>query len=568
MSNEYNPPLGIAFRLCGLASDRVLFSRVSPSPEVFHHPKSEVYPDQWFVAIPGSGQNAGCYAIKSKNTGKVLFSRMSPDPRVGHIDGDGKYPDNWFKFEAGSGKYAGYFRLRAVASDTVLVSRTSTGTDTQVINYPATSAKYDDQYFTILFDKDQLSTKGQSNLGGLQYARPRITTLDASRLPTPPGGWKFANLVNPSKPDSNLSHYPVLLFGSYTYTALSSAKDDNRMKIVAWDRNRNLVKELEKPGARYLWNITFNAGNQTVTFTGQSNQSIQATLDELVVRPAVVYLPSSSGPILPYTLTYAAADPSRFPVIKNGPYSFWPASFKDGRKSFCIAVADRDNLVQKLIECPGGKVIRDVQVNDAQRTIGLIGQDGSKATFNYDIALTCFYDFWLLVVGPGLIAGAAASGLDRPYIPRYKLSALERASLVGYSKFPCGPFDNTGRREDIFDSPFPRYQELPYSAAVVESGWSRIVDSTLISTKNPSISRNTFFVTSSRISTNTCDNRQSWPYPLQLPTHLILCPLTIRPFEILSCAPHQLDQHIPGKVFWTLCLFSFFMRSDRCYWCL
>lgn len=393
MSNEYNPPLGIAFRLCGLASDRVLFSRVSPSPEVFHHPKSEVYPDQWFVAIPGSGQNAGCYAIKSKNTGKVLFSRMSPDPRVGHIDGDGKYPDNWFKFEAGSGKYAGYFRLRAVASDTVLVSRTSTGTDTQVINYPATGAKYDDQYFTILFDKDQLSTKGQSNLGGLQYARPRITTLDASRLPTPPGGWKFANLVNPSKPDSNLSHYPVLLFGSYTYTALSSAKDDNRMKIVAWDRNRNLVKELEKPGARYLWNITFNAGNQTVTFTGQSNQSIQATLDELVVRPAVVYLPSSSGPILPYTLTFAAADPSRFPVIKNGPYSFWPASFKDGRKSFCIAVADRDNLVQKLIECPGGKVIRDVQVNDAQRTIWLIGQDGSKATFNYDIALTCFYDF-------------------------------------------------------------------------------------------------------------------------------------------------------------------------------
>lgn len=135
----------------------------------------------------------------------------------------------------------------------------------------------------------------------------------------------------------------------YTYTALSSAKDDNRMKIVAWDRNRNLVKELEKPGARYLWNITFNAGNQTVTFTRQSNQSVQATLDDLVVRPAVVYLPSSSGPILPYTLTYAAADPSRFPVIKNGPYSFWPVSFKDGRNSFCIAVADRDNLVQKLM---------------------------------------------------------------------------------------------------------------------------------------------------------------------------------------------------------------------------
>lgn len=214
MSNEFIPPSGIAFRLCGLASDRVLFSRVSPSPEVFHHPKSEVYPDQWFVAIPGSGQYAGCYAIKSKNTGKVLFSRVSPDPRVGHIDGDGKYPDNWFKFETGSGKYAGYFRLRAVSSDTVLVSRTTTGTATQVINYPANKEKYDDQYFTALFDK--------GNLGGPQYARPRITTLDASRLPTPPGGWKFTNLVDPSKLDSNLSRYPVLLFGSYTYTGTRS----------------------------------------------------------------------------------------------------------------------------------------------------------------------------------------------------------------------------------------------------------------------------------------------------------------------------------------------------------
>lgn len=137
------------------------------------------------------------------------------------------------------------------------------------------------------------------------------------------------------------------------------------MKIVAWDMNRNLVKELEKPGARYIWNISFNAANQTVTFTGQSNQSIQATLDELIVTPSVVYLPSSSGPILPYTLTYSAADPSRFPVIKNGPNSYWPVSFKDGRNSFCIAVVDRDNLIQKLIECPGGKVIRDVQVNNS-----------------------------------------------------------------------------------------------------------------------------------------------------------------------------------------------------------
>jgi len=42
--------------------------------------------------------------------------------------------------------------------------------------------------------------------------------------------------------------------------------------------------------------------------------------------------------------------------------------------------------------------------------------------------------------------------------------------FCSYSKFPCGPFDNAGLRENIFDSHFPRYEELPYSAAVVKPG--------------------------------------------------------------------------------------------------
>jgi hypothetical protein len=44
------------------------------------------------------------------------------------------------------------------------------------------------------------------------------------------------------------------------------------------------------------------------------------------------------------------------------------------------------------------------------------------------------------------------------------------------------------------------------------------------------------------VSTNICDSHHSWPSPsLQLPTQLTLCPLAIRPFEILNCASYQLD---------------------------
>lgn len=50
------------------------------------------------------------------------------------------------------------------------------------------------------------------------YAHPHITTLDKSLLPAAPAGYKFDNLVDPDGVAGDLKHYPVLLFGAYTYT--------------------------------------------------------------------------------------------------------------------------------------------------------------------------------------------------------------------------------------------------------------------------------------------------------------------------------------------------------------
>ncbi|KAI1786067.1 hypothetical protein LXA43DRAFT_1065370 [Ganoderma leucocontextum] len=391
------------------------------------------------------------------------------------------------------------------------------------------------------------------------YTAPRITTLDYSLLPSPPDGWKFTNLIisDPTGNTSDLAHYPVLLFGPYTYTVLSNDNNDWVMLIVAWDMQRNLVKQWNKSGARYIYQISFNADTQTVTFTGQSSNSVTATLDELIVGPAVVYLPPSSGPALPSTLSYAAANNAQFPVMKSGPYSFWPVSYADSRASFCVVVVDQDNVILTLIDCPGSHNIDEVVVDDANRTIQLIGQDSAIANFDYDTALACFTccyvytkdDFLFLAqyfnvplsdseatalanampvidcslccpmqgtdsasdrvkrstvgavvgsflggllgaiggffiggplgIGPGLFAGSAAGIAIGAAVPegggaslgQYTLSSLEEQfSLIGYAKFPCGPFANTGVGENIFDMPFPRYAELPYSGAITTPG--------------------------------------------------------------------------------------------------
>ena len=52
------------------------------------------------------------------------------------------------------------------------------------------------------------------------YTPPRIITLDSNLLPTPPEGWKYTNLIEPSGTTPDLKHYPVLLFGPYTYTGM------------------------------------------------------------------------------------------------------------------------------------------------------------------------------------------------------------------------------------------------------------------------------------------------------------------------------------------------------------
>ncbi|TBU39879.1 hypothetical protein BD309DRAFT_982802 [Dichomitus squalens] len=392
------------------------------------------------------------------------------------------------------------------------------------------------------------------------YTHPRITALDSRRLPTPPEGWKYTNLIDPSGTTPDPTHYPVLLFGPYTYTALSDINNTYSMLIVAWDMQRNLIKQWLKPGARYVWQISYNAGTQTVTFTGQSKRTITATLDELVLGPTVVHLPISSGPVLPYNLSYAGSSTTQFPVIKSGPYSFWPVSFADGRNAFCVVVVDQDKVILKLVNCPGSHSIDRVVINDTAHTIQLVGKNGSAAMFDYNTALACFHcsyvytkdDFLFLaeyfkvplsdaeansmakampqidcslccrmegtstaddsdhshrvkrdtstfivgsllggvaggiggffIGGPmgafiGLTAGytaGAAIGLAVPSSSdkgQYQLSSLEQQySLVGYARFPCGPFDNTGVRENVFDSPFLRYAELPYSGAITKLG--------------------------------------------------------------------------------------------------
>ncbi|KAL0572240.1 hypothetical protein V5O48_009722 [Marasmius crinis-equi] len=153
----YIPPSGIYFRLVNYFSNHVLVSRntgISFKAEVWHHPSSEVFEDQWFEFVhAGYGARYGLVAIKGKKSGKVLFSRGGGDPCLGHTDGDGKYNDNWFTIEPGTGKYAKTFRLYPPSTNRAIVSRLHT--QPEVFNHPKDDV-HSDHHWSYMFDFEDM----------------------------------------------------------------------------------------------------------------------------------------------------------------------------------------------------------------------------------------------------------------------------------------------------------------------------------------------------------------------------------------------------------------------------
>lgn len=74
---------------------------------------------------------------------------------------------------------------------------------------------------------------------------------------------------------------PVLSVGSFVLWAFSYM--DNRVSfgMVMYDPQGNPVATVEKKGARYIYKITLNVPQNSVTFSGQADQSVTMTLDEI-----------------------------------------------------------------------------------------------------------------------------------------------------------------------------------------------------------------------------------------------------------------------------------------------
>jgi hypothetical protein len=112
---------------------------------------------------------------------------------------------------------------------------------------------------------------------------PRIVDVPANSSPPVPPGLKVTCLHGPNVLNPR-DTCPVVKYKGITTWAYSYI--DNRVSIalVSYDAKNHIVGNVEKPGARYVWEIISDGAQQTVTIEGQANQLVTARWSELAPK--------------------------------------------------------------------------------------------------------------------------------------------------------------------------------------------------------------------------------------------------------------------------------------------
>ena len=74
---------------------------------------------------------------------------------------------------------------------------------------------------------------------------------------------------------------PVITWGGITFWAFSYVDNRGSLAIVAYNAAGTAVGTLDRPGTRYVAQITVDAVTQTVKLQGQGAATVSATWDEL-----------------------------------------------------------------------------------------------------------------------------------------------------------------------------------------------------------------------------------------------------------------------------------------------
>ncbi|HTQ14020.1 MAG TPA: hypothetical protein VMH86_09105 [Rhizomicrobium sp.] len=109
---------------------------------------------------------------------------------------------------------------------------------------------------------------------------PTVVAVASNSIPSVPSGLKVTCMVNGQSLQPG-STCPVAKVGNYTTWALSYIDNRVSLAFVTFDGKGAVVRNVEAPGTRYVWQMTVNTANKTVVATGQGNATVSTPWSNL-----------------------------------------------------------------------------------------------------------------------------------------------------------------------------------------------------------------------------------------------------------------------------------------------
>lgn len=110
---------------------------------------------------------------------------------------------------------------------------------------------------------------------------PIVEFVDASAQPPMPPGLQLACIREAGGGAPSSKSCPVVKYRGVTTWAFSYADNRVSFALVSFGANGQILRNVEKPGARYLFDAISNEPTQTVMFVGQGGQRVTVPWSEL-----------------------------------------------------------------------------------------------------------------------------------------------------------------------------------------------------------------------------------------------------------------------------------------------
>ncbi|KAJ7235341.1 hypothetical protein C8J57DRAFT_1378269 [Mycena rebaudengoi] len=103
-----------------------------------------------------------------------------------------------------------------------------------------------------------------------------MSTLNAATQPAAPSGLQYITQGGDN------TRCPVLIVGAYTYWPLSYIDGRQSLNLVGYDRNKNLVGQVDVPGTRAILTIVYDPDTGAIELIGQSGPIVTISVVPLL----------------------------------------------------------------------------------------------------------------------------------------------------------------------------------------------------------------------------------------------------------------------------------------------